>query len=320
MAEAANIPVATPDTGEKPYNFEDALAGLYTKKPCAKIMLIGDSGTGKTHSLVTALAAGYNVRLLAGENNSAQVFFKALTEYMKLVKAGKRPPIKEGQVGICIPESPKKSIDALLLQEKGALEKSLDQLMKGSDPKRKDYTRFVSILQQAAGFTDIISGKDMGKITDWGNDTLLSIDSLTLICYAIKQHYIGGKLAISQPEWGVMQGRLMEFLYMLTENLQCNFVMQAHPARETDPVMGTVKIYPISLGQALNNSIPAAFTESVWSYKDAKNNYLWSTKDRLCVTRHTYLPFEEDIPQDYAKLNLPKSAPNPDEFLIATRA
>lgn len=265
------------------------------QEKAAKIILIGDSGTGKTDSLVSAIKAGFKVRVLSAENNSAQVIFKA----------AQRLNLSEEEIsrlGVSIPDRPKKTIADLLAQEKSSLEKTLDR--EKTDPNRKSYTRFIEILTQAGDFKDSISGDSFGSCYDWGNDTIFAIDSLTIICYALKQHYLGGKLSISQPEWGILQSRLMEFLYMMTENLKCHLVLMAHPSREQDPNLGVTRIYPISLGVALNNSIPGAFTESVWSYKD-KGKYYWSTDDALCVTRHTYFPCKKDIPQDYGLLNLP---------------
>lgn len=280
-----------------------------------KSIVIGESGTGKTHSLMTLIPAGQKLRLVSIENNSLNVIKKAIKEYQVKVRAKKVPPIQEGQLGVMIPGKPKLGLADFHKAQKENLGKTTDVVMKQTDPKKKDYTRFIEVVESTVSFTDSLSGENMGLISDWGEDTTLALDSLTILCEAIKQHTIGGKVAISQPEWGMMQTTLKGYLRILTDDLLCNLVLLAHPVKEVDPNMGVTRIYPANLGVALNGEIPAMFTESIWAYTE-KGLFYWSTQDKLCVTRHTFLPPSPKLEQDYKLYNL--DLLKPDKTLEAT--
>lgn len=263
-----------------------------------KILIYGEAGTGKTFSIKTLLAAGQNVRFLAAENNAISGIEIAVKEYLKEVAAKKAPALADGQFAMMVPDRPKKKLTDLVAQQTKFVQIPLEGQFKTADVNRKNYTRYLEILKATTAFVDSKTGVNYGSIDSWGKDTTLVVDGLTIICEAIKAATVGAKLAVSQPEWGVMQGTLMEFIRFLTEDLECNLVLLAHPTKEVDPVLGVQRIYPASLGQALNNLLPTAFTDVVWSYRKGKD-FLWSTDHKQAVTRQTVLPLAESMPQDY---------------------
>jgi hypothetical protein len=265
------------------------------------ILLIGDSGGGKTYAAITALLAGKNVRVLSAEGNCLPVVKKFLKDYEGLVKAGKAKPLREGQFAVCVPEKPKRSFADFAQTQLGTLAKSAETAFKMPNLTRAKFTGFSNICQATAAFIDL-NGVNYGTVDSWGEDTVLVVDSLTAICESVWSHVVGDKVTPTQAEWGTMQGVLMQLLLLLTEGLGCNFVLIAHPNKEVDPNLGVTRIYPSNIGQALNTRIPAKFSEVVWCYRveeKGEMKYYWSTKDRLCVTRHTNLPCSDKIPQDF---------------------
>jgi hypothetical protein len=257
-----------------------------------KALVFGDSGTGKTVSIATLIKAGQKVRFLAAENNA----IAGIDMGVKLLKANPT----EGQLAVMIPERPKRNVAALLTQSEKFLTVPLEAQFKTADPNRKTYTRYLSVLKGLAKFQDTRNGVEYGDIGSWGSDTTLVVDGLTIICEAIKSAVIGGKLAVSQPEWGVMQNQLMDLIRMLTEDTECNLVLLAHPVKETDPVLGVQRIYPANLGQALNTLIPTAFTDVIWSERKG-TTFTWNTDHKQAVTRTTHLPIKDSLPQDYSQ-------------------
>lgn len=265
------------------------------------MLFIGDSGTGKTHGTTTALNAGFKVRYLSADPNCFAVVQKALREREVLVKAGKLKPLEPGQLGICVPDRAKRTAADFAATHLSSLTKSTDAAFKTNPVTRAKFNRFVNIVKATSEFVDTLSGEPMGTIDDWGTDTLFIVDSLSTLCESIMAHTVGDKVAISQPEWGIMQGILMQWLQFLTEDIGCHFGLIAHPNKEVDPTLGVQRIYANSLGQALNTRIPSKFSEVVWCYTTedkGKLQYWWATKDRLCVTRYTNLPCSSAIPQD----------------------
>lgn len=273
------------------------------------LLVIADSGGGKTHAIITALLAGMTVRILSAESNCLPVVQKILKLYESMVKAGKAKPLREGQFAICVPDRPKKTAEDMAKSSESSLTKSIDAAFKSNPLNRAKHNRFANICKSQASFVDTFTGVDYGKVDDWGEDTLFMVDSMTILCESILAHIVGDKVAISQPEWGTAQGVLMQYLSFLTEDLACSVYMTAHPNKEIDINLSVTRIYPSNLGQALNPKIPGKFTEVVWGYREEEKGemkYYWSTKDRLCVTRYTTLPCSDKIPQDFGLILNPK--------------
>lgn len=258
-----------------------------------KLLVFGETGTGKTFCTRTLLDAGYKVRFLAAENNAVT----GTGEALKFWEKEHKKKVPEGDFEVMIPAKPKRTLGDLVKGQEAFIGKTLESQYKAADPKRRDYTRYLEVLKSLNNFISV-GGKDYGSIDSWGSDTVLVIDSMTILCEAIMQSVVGGKLAVSQPEWGVMQKILTEFLRLLTEDLECNIILIAHPNKEVDPVLGVQKIYPANLGQALNNLIPTYFTEVVWSFR-VKDKFYWSTDHKQAVTRNTKLPISSQMEQDF---------------------
>lgn len=263
-----------------------------------KALIYGEAGTGKTCSLRTLLNCGQKVRFLAAENNAIEGIKTALHMWEKETK---KPYPSAEDFALMIPSRPKRTINDLVKTQEKFIKVPLETAMKSVDPDRNKFTRYLEVLRATVNFKDTASGTDFGCIDDWDDSVTLAIDGLTIICEAISQATVGGKLTISQPEWGAMQKTLVEFMRQLTEDLNCNLVVLAHPVKETDAILGTQRIYPANLGQALNNSLPSFFTEVIYSFRSGKE-FLWSTNHKQAVTRQTTLPLEEKMPQDFSQL------------------
>jgi hypothetical protein len=266
-----------------------------------KTLLYGDTGTGKTCCIATLLLAGQKVRFLAAESN-------ARTGILAGLDIWKVPQDLRQNLAIMIPNRPKRGFSKLLKNEEASLVKPLEVQMKSIDPEKKDYTRYLSVLKGTVDFV----GEDKqsyGDVSTWEDDTTFVIDGMTIICEAIMQSILGGKLATTQPEWGVAQGKLKDFIRMLTEDTTCNLVMMAHPTKEIDPILGTQRIYPSNIGQALNPLIPTAFSDVIWTERNGKK-FTWCTDHRLAVTRTSHLPIETAMEQDFRNFsNLKKESP-----------
>ena len=258
-----------------------------------KTLVYGDTGTGKTVSVATLLLAGQKVRFLAAENNAVSGI-KAGVPIWKAEKFAEN-------LAIMVPDRPKLSIDKLLKIQEKFIITPIETQMKSVDPNRKDYTRYLSVIKSFASFRSE-SGEDFGTLDQWEDDVTLVVDGLTIICEAIKQAVIGGKLTTTQPEWGAMQSQLMTLIRLLTEDTRCNVVVLAHPCKETDPILGTQRIYPANLGQALNPLIPTCFTDVIYAERKEKR-FVWSLDHKQAVTRASHLSLSSELPQDYRQFS-----------------
>lgn len=254
-----------------------------------KVLNFGRTGTGKTASIPTLLLAGQKVRFLSADNNANAGIVAGLRLY-NIAR-------NEVDLSICIPERPTLSSENILGMVDTILRTDIDILMKGKDKNRKSNTGFRNIYSGAINFIDTLSGEDKGNVLEWGMDTTLVIDSLTVICNEIQLTVTGNK-ASTLPEWGAQQALLKNFVAHITATLKCNVVLLGHPTKEIDQITGATTIYPLNLGQALNESFGSNFTDVVYSQFDGKK-YFWSTKHKTAVCVGRFLPIKEELEQDY---------------------
>ena len=255
-----------------------------------KMLIYGDTGTGKTFSAYTLFNTPYKIRFLSAENNAVE----GMREAKKFYESKNKKKVEN--LSIMIPERPKRNLAGIVESQQGFLNKTLESQLLTSDPDRKKYTRYLEILKGMLHFVDTDTKESHGCIDTWGNDIVFIVDSLTIICEAIKQSVLGSKIKANYDEWAAMQNLLMQLILQLTEELSSNVVLIAHPKKDND----TGKIYPSSVGIALDAIIPTRFSEVVWSYRRGSTFY-WSTNDIKAVTRNVHLPISSKLEQNYMK-------------------
>jgi len=212
------------------------LANHQSNKIC-KLLLIGDSGSGKTGALASLVGAGYKLRILDFDNgldsltqqckqrklDMSNIDFRTLRDKFKSTPMG---PMPEG-----IPQA---FIEAT---------KMLDNWK---------YTHEGQVT-------------DLGKPESWGDDTVLVLDSLTFLsnaamawASAVKVPH-GAKGQDGRAVYGEAQRALEHILALLTsEHFKANVIVISH-ITYIDRDDGTRKGYPTSTGQSLSPKIPAYF-------------------------------------------------------------
>jgi hypothetical protein len=254
-----------------------------------KALNFGRTATGKTASIATLLLAGQKVRFLSADNNALAGINAGLLLH-KIDKA-------DVDFSICVPERPALSMESMLDVIDNMLRTEIDVIIKSKDKHRKENTGFRNICQGASDFVDVLSKQSLGKVNEWGTDTTFVVDSLTVVCDEIRAAVCGTKPP-TQPEWGQMQNFIKFFVSHITGGLKCNVVLLAHPTKETDPISGATTLYPMNLGQALNEQFGSNFSDVLYSQFDGKK-YFWSTKHRTAVCSGRNIPIAESLEQDY---------------------
>lgn len=213
-----------------------------------KMLLIGDSGTGKTGALYSLAEAGFNLRILDLDNGADvllnlarngspavadRIIFETVTEKMKTLNGR---PIVDGV--------PKQLASALNL---------LDH-WKMPETKTPD------------GAT--IEGYDLGKVSTWTPQDILVVDSLTLLSVAAMRYVLSmnGRLnqAPQQADWGQAMQLIEDLLALLySTTIRCNVIVISHityiGGDENTPGRG----YPNTLGQKLPPKVGRYFNSIV---------------------------------------------------------
>lgn len=207
-----------------------------------KLLLLGDSKSGKTGSLVSLVKAGYKLRILDLDNlldvlkgyierdcpeNIGNVEFRPL-----------RDKYKAGAVGAILDGSPKAWVQAI---------KMLDNWK----------------------YTEDGVETDLGKPSEWGKDCILVIDSLSRLCDAAYDFHESiipvGKSGEfdGRAVYGNAQDDVEKILAMLTsKGMRTNIIVIAHGIYQELPD-GTTKIFPQGVGQKLSPKIPQYFPSYV---------------------------------------------------------
>ena len=194
-----------------------------------KMLLEGDSGSGKTGSLASLVAAGYKLRILDMDNGL--------------------DPLKT----FVMRDSPDKlgTIEFVTLRDEYAAS--------ASGPKIVKSKAFVDALKLLDKWKD--GETDLGNPADWGPDCILVVDSLTFLSDAAFDWARALNPTAKDPrQWyGAAQEAIEGVLALLTSpNLKTNVIVISH-VKYVDNPDGSRKGYPTSVGSALSPVIPRYF-------------------------------------------------------------
>lgn len=261
-----------------------------------KILLEGPAGTGKTHALGTlvdwAEKNGKKVCILFTENGLESLLGYWLDRSLSV------PANLFYHSVITKPLSLKQLMKSA--DDVGKL--SYESLTKMVDPLRGgENNAFHKILSACADFPDDRTGSKLGPIDEWGQDMIFGMDSLSETANAAFKMVIGSKPTASQPDYGVAQNNLMNFLRLLTQGLPCTVVVTAHVSRETDEITGGIKLMTKAVGKALANEIPQLFSDVIYTVREGANWY-WDTAAANVDTKTRSLPIQSKIKPDFAQI------------------
>lgn len=199
-----------------------------------KLLLMGDSKSGKTGALASLVAKGFKLRILDFDNGLdalAQIVKRDTPKALELIDFRTlRDKMKSSPTGPVIDGAATAFIDGL---------KMLDQW-------KYDQT-------------------DLGKPAEWGKDTILVLDSLTFMsdaAFHFREPLVprsrDGKYDV-RAVYKDAQDAIESVLALLTsESFRTNVIVISH-VRYVDNPDGTKKGYPTAVGSALSPQIPRYF-------------------------------------------------------------
>lgn len=204
-----------------------------------KLLIEGDSGTGKSGSLTSLVTAGYKLRILDFDNGLEplkQFILRECPENINNVEFRTLRDVRKAGVEGLTVTSPKAFVAGVKMLEKW---------------KYKDEESGEEI--------------DLGNPAEWGSDCILVIDSLTFLSDAAFD--FREPLAVKGKDgkydmravYKDAQDAVENVLALLTsESFRTNVIVISH-IRYVDNPDGTKKGYPSSVGAALSPLIPRYF-------------------------------------------------------------
>lgn len=209
-----------------------------------KLLLIGDSGGGKTGALASLAKAGYQLRVLDCDNG---------LDILANLLSSDRAALSRVQY-VTVTEPIKAIAGTARIERAEGWTKCMNALSKWPD--------------------------DGSTPSEWGPDTVLAIDSLTFLSkYAMNHVLMANQRLNAQPwegDWNQAQNLIRKVLEMLySDSFKCNVVMNCHITHigrkveslndkgEVVSKEEDIKGYPMSLGKALSPTIGTYFNHAL---------------------------------------------------------
>jgi hypothetical protein len=259
--------------------------------PGANVLLMGPGGVGKTHCLGTLAEAGIEVFYLGLEPG-----LESLLGYF--TDKGKEIP---ANVHWHIVEAPKASFGDMIDSANKINTMALDTLAKMTDPKRMNHNQFVKTLEALNGFIDQRTGTNYGPVDEWPEGAALCLDSLTGLGRAAMSLVVGGKPVKNISDWGIAQDQVEKILRMLTDNCRCWFVLLAHVERETDQVLGGIKLMVATLGAKLAPKLAPMFSDVILCVREGAK-FSWNTGSASADVKTRNLSIAEGLPPSFGPI------------------
>ena len=254
-------------------------------------LLMGPAGTGKTYSIGTLVETGVEVFYL-GLESGLESLLGFFTDNGKPI-----PPNLHWH----ILEAPRASFTELLDSATKINTMQLDSLAKMSDPHRSKHNQFLKLIEAVNDFPDDRTGEKFGCVDEWTPSRALVVDGMAGLSRACMSLVVGGKPVRNQSDWGIAQDQLEKILRMWTDNCRCHFVLLSHVERETDAVLGGVKIMISTLGKALAPKIAPMFSDVILTVREG-TKFFWDTGSALADVKSRNLPIAQNQTPDFSAI------------------
>ena len=255
--------------------------------PGLKTMLLGATGTGKTHAISTIIDAGVKPFVIFTE--------PGMSTLSKVLKEGGYP---EDAAAWHYISPASQDFRSMISMSENLNKMSFEMITKMADPNKRQFLQWVELLRTCEDFVDDRTGEHFGNVGDWSTDRCLVIDSLSGLNDMAMALIVGGRPTRSMPDWMVAQNNLLGFLNKICTDTDCHFVLTGHLEREQDEVSGGIQLMASTLGKKLAPKIPRYFDEVVMC-KHTMDKFIWSTAEGNADLKSRVLPISNDIPPTF---------------------
>ena len=135
---------------------EDSVPKVYSI-PGLKVLLLGATGTGKTHSIWTLIEAGVKPFVIFTEPGMST-----------LAKVLKAEGCNEDAVAWHYISPASQDFKSMIAMSQNLNRMSFEMITKMTDPNRAQYTQWVELLRTCEDFVDDRTGIHYGNVGSWG--------------------------------------------------------------------------------------------------------------------------------------------------------
>lgn len=228
--------------------------------PGPKVLLMGGSGTGKTYALRTLLDSGLKV---------AAVFIDPGME--AIIDLRCQDNFHWRYIPPFAPDWTTMIRNAEMINKL-----SNDALQSYSDPDRSKYKEWFDFLSAMSGFECERCKTKLGPLDKLDSSWAVVNDGLSGITLMSRNLGVGGKPALSQPDFGKCMDNVEKYMHMFTSNFRALGVMIAHLEQEKDEVSGGIQLMASTMGRKLAPKLPKMFSDVIHAKRDG-TKFVWST-------------------------------------------
>ena len=256
------------------------------------ILLMGETGTGKTDSLLTYIEAGLELFVLSTEPNGIESLIDSVHRRKLSIDKLHYHQLLPTAVGW------DSQLDLATMTNTKSYE-ALASMKEGIAKPKQDAWR--NVLLSCKNFVCDRTGEDYGDVTEWGPSRAFVIDTLSGLNQMARENHVGLKLSMHQGEWGVAMGTEHNLIFKLTSDRHCFFTLTAHMDRELDEIAQTTKLMVSALGRKLAPQLPKLFSEVVMTKKTGLA-FTWATTDPQAALKNRALPLSPSLPPSFVPI------------------
>ena len=201
-----------------------------------KMLLIGNSGAGKTGAITALAKAGY------------EVVFADFDKGLDVVKS-----IARNNKDVADNVYFRSFSDKLVGSAAGAMPVGVPS----------GFTDFLTWMS-----TGVVGDKTFGNVDTWPDSRVLVVDSLTHLCNCAMRWALALAGRSGQnpqiQDWGVAMQKVEGLLSMLySDTIKCSIIVTAHVLYQSQEGVGIMQGLPMSLGEKLSPKIPGYFNTMI---------------------------------------------------------
>lgn len=259
--------------------------------PGFNVMLMGPSGTGKTHSIHTLVDTGLEVFTLFLEPGLETLIGVYADEGKKIPDNLHYHYLQPKTLGF----------DMLKGQADTIGKFDLSGLGKMRDINRSKNNQMTEMYGVLNDFTDQRTKISFGPADSWSNGAVLVIDSLSALIRIAFDMQVGTKPVRDVSDWGIVQQALMSCIHKLTSGCNCHVVIIAHVERETDLILGGNKITVSVPGKAIAATILQPFSDIILATREG-SQFTWDTANSQADVKTRNLPIASKQPANFGAI------------------
>lgn len=241
------------------------------------ILLLGESGSGKTYSLRTLVDAGVELFVIQTEPGGTVLEDLPIDKYHRHYIAPAAA-----------------SWDAMIDSATKINTLSMKALAGLEGVNKREYNQFIDVLQTLHNFKCDRCGKEFGDVSQWDSSRALVIDSLSGLNIMAMDLVVGSKPTKSMPDWGMAMDNLGRLINKLTTDTKCHFILTAHLEPERDEVTGRIINMPATLGRKLAPQLPRFFDNVIHTVREG-TAFRWSTATDNTALKARDLPIHDKL-------------------------